>query len=149
MDAEKELADGWQRMSGLQRRIAVEALTLAEQASLLEKEIDQLAPTGHANAKNRVELLARLCLLSEICAAIDFDRMIEAREKFQALLPTHFPEYLSHLDSLTWDIGWSGCLECRHFAGRCTLGLTPQDLPESHTRLDKHCTSKIKRSRNL
>ncbi len=119
MDVEKELTESWKKIGKLQQHIAEENSDLEGQVFLLEEYIDELSKD--VKKKNaRIDLLARLCLLSEICSAIDFDRMIDAREKFQDLLPKHFEYYLSHLDSSPWHIAWSGCLGCIHFSGKCT-----------------------------
>lgn len=148
VDVEKELTEGWKKVGKLQQHINGENPDLENQIFLLEKGIDDLSKEmGKKNM--RVDLLARLCLLSEICSAIDFDRMIDAREKFQDLLPKHFEYYLSHLESAPWHIGWSGCLGCIHFSAKCTLNLTPQELDEGEENIKKFCPSRTLRSHNL
>lgn len=148
MDVEKELTEGWKKIGKLQQRVTGSNADLEDQICGLEKDIDELSKD--ASKKNtRIDLLARLCLLSEICSAIDFDRMIDAREKFQDLLPQHFEYYLSHLESAPWHIAWSGCLGCVHFSGQCTLNLTPQEVSESENQVKKFCPSRSLRSHNL
>jgi len=148
MDIEKELTEGWKRVAKLQQEIVQANSDPEEQIFLLGEDIDELS--GDAKKKNaRIDMLARLCLLSEICSAIDFDKMIDARERFQNLLPQHFSYYLSRLDSAPWHIGWSGCLGCIHFSGKCALNLTPQEVTESDDRIKRYCPSRSLRSHNL
>lgn len=150
MNIEAELNEAWNQAGQLQQAILGDGKSLEEEASLLESKVKKLAKNRKGAKKaSRVELLAHLCLLSEICSALDFDRMIDARENFQTLYPAHFTEYLSHLDTLSWHTSWSGCLECRHFSGSCNLNLIPLDAPGSADGLEKHCPKKTKRSRHL
>ncbi len=148
MDIEKELTEGWKKVGKLQQQINGESSDFENQIFALQEEIDKL--TKDVNKKSsRIDLVARLCLLSELCSAIDFDRMIDAREKFQDILPKHFEYYLSHLESAPWHIGWSGCLGCIHFSGKCALNLTPQEVSESEHQIKKFCPSRSLRSHNL
>jgi hypothetical protein len=149
LNPEEELAESWKGLGKLQQKLASKAKTIEEQIKILEKEIDEMVLKKSQTKTVRIELLKRLCLLSELCGALDFDEMIGAREKFKSLFPVHFSKYLNHLDARPWNIAWSGCLDCRHFAGRCTLNITPIDKPDSTYRLEKYCPSKVKRSPNL
>jgi len=148
MDVEGELTEGWQRVGKLQQHFIGEDIDVENQICMLEDDIGELSSEVSKKAK-RIDLLARLCLLSEICSAIDFDRMIDAREKFQGLLPNHFDYYLSHLESAPWHIAWSGCLGCIHFSGKCALNLTPQETSETGDHIKKFCASRSLRSHNL
>ena len=148
MDIERELTEGWKRVAKLQQEVNISGSDPDEQIFLLEEHIEELSK--EAKRKDaRIDLLARLCLLSEICSAVDFDRMIDAREKFQDLLPEHFDYYLAHLDSAPWHIGWSGCLGCIHFSGTCALKLTPQEATDKDDRIKRFCPSRSLRSHNL
>jgi hypothetical protein len=144
MDAEQELAESWEKIPELQHLVALQGETLAEQAFWLRLRIEEaIARNNNGWEKDKkLDLLAKLSLLSEMYAFIDFDRMIEIREKFQGLFPEHFAQFLSHLDSLSWQIFWPGCLECRHFDGRCTLGMAPVETPGGSRKLDKYCKAK-------
>lgn len=148
VDVEKELTEGWKKVGKLQQQITGEDIDLEGQIVMLEEDIGELSKAVNKKG-TRIDLLACLCLLSEICSAIDFDRMIDAREKFQDLLPRHFEYYLSHLESAPWHIGWSGCLGCIHFSAKCTLNLTPQEVSESEEQIKKFCPSRSLRSHNL
>lgn len=148
MDVERELTDGWKRVAKLQQEVIGGGSDPKDQIFLLEEDISELSKNVKKKDK-RIDLLAHLCLLSEICSAIDFDRMIDAREKFQDLLPQHFEFYLSHLDSAPWHIGWSGCLGCIHFSGQCALNLTPQEITENDDSIKRYCPSRSRRSQNL
>ncbi len=148
MDIEKELTEGWKRVAKLQQEVNMSGSEPDDQIFLLEEDIEQLSPNA-GQKDSRIDLLARLCLLSEICSAIDFDKMIDAREKFQDLLPDHFDYYLAHLDSAPWHIGWSGCLGCTHFSGTCALKLTPQEISDGDDHIKKFCPSRSLRSHNL
>jgi len=148
VDIENELTEGWKKVTRLQQDITSGNSDLENQIISLQEEIDKLSKEV-SQKSTRVDLLARLCLLSELCSAIDFDRMIDARETFQALLPGHFEYYLSHLESAPWHIAWSGCLGCIHFTGKCNLNLTPQEVSESEHQIKKFCSSRSLRSHNL
>ncbi|MDI6689373.1 MAG: hypothetical protein QME54_03010 [Actinomycetota bacterium] len=151
MDIEKELAESWKKIGKIQKKLMRKSEDVGEQISILEKEIDKLVSelNKRQDKSKRLELLTRLCLLSELCSAIDFDRMIEAREKFQDLLPQHFKEYLAHLKTIPWHISWSGCLKCRHFSGKCNLNLMPLEVSDSKHGLQKTCPSWVKKSGKL
>ena len=151
MTIKEEFTKAWEQAALLQHRLAEKSASLDEQKTLIEKEIDKLA--GEFNKKLsgslRLKLLTRLCLFSELSSTINFDSLIKAREKFKKLLPRHFEYYLSHLETMKWQVNWSGCLECRHFSGQCTLNLTPVDAPDESNRLAKSCPQKEKRSPHL
>lgn len=151
MKVEEELHESLKRISKIQQGIASKADGLDKQMELLEKRIGKMVKElgDGSNKEKRVELLAELCLYSELGSVLGFDQMITAREKFQELLPRHFNEYLSHLDSISWEISWSGCLDCRHFLGRCNLGLTPSELESDEYGLEKTCPKREKRSRKV
>ena len=143
MDAEHELLASWKQIPMLQRLVALHGNTLKEQAAYLSRQIEELE---NRNRNGWVEdlklnLLSKLSLLSEIYAIVNFDRMIEVREKFRNLFPEHFDKYLANLDLLSWQIFWPGCLECRHFDGKCSLGLTPTEL-SGGLKPEKRCRSK-------
>lgn len=144
MSAGHELAESLKHIPGLERQLALQCNTLGEQAIWLESKIDELVRRNHDgwDETQRLEVLSKLSLLSELCAVISFDKMIEAREKFQSLFPEHFKEYLGRLDSLSWQILWPGCLECRHFNGKCSLGLTPVETPGGRYSFEKYCKFK-------
>lgn len=147
----QELTKAWEKAVLLQQELANQAAELKKQKALVEKEIDELAKgfKKESSRSLRLKLLTRLCLLSELSSAVDFDSLIEAREKFKKLLPRHFDYYLSHLETMKWRVSWSGCLECRHFSGQCALNLTPVEAPDESNRLAKFCPQKEKRSPNL
>ncbi len=151
MNIEQELTEGWEKAAELERELINETKSLEEQLTLLKAQVGELAAKLEREPRKsiRVELLARLCLLSELYSATDFDHMIEIRERFQELLPEHFSEYLAHLKTLSWHISWSGCLSCRHFLGRCNLNLTPVEVPGGEHRLEKTCPSWVRRSRKV
>ena len=150
MDIEKELAEGLKMVLKIQRDLTDED-SLEERLVFLEEKITAFAKKleGEPQSDVRLELLAHLCLLSELASGAGFDRLIDAREKFQDLLPDHFSHYLSHLEQSTWFISWSGCLDCRHFSNRCNLNLSPQEDPNDIHRLQKVCSSHVKRSSKL
>lgn len=151
MTVKEELQEAWEDACRRQMNLASEAPSLDQQIELLEGEVDELTAhkSGLEDPRRRVRLMASLCLLSELCSAVNFDRMIEARERFQDILPEHFSFYLSHLESMTWHVSWSGCLECRHFAGKCTLNVAPVESEDTTHHLAKSCCHKKRRSRNL
>lgn len=151
MNIEQELTEGWEKAEELEQKLINKTESLEEQLVFLKAQVDELATKLERESKKsiRVELLARLCLLSELYSATDFDRMIEIRERFQELLPGHFGEYLAHLKTLSWHISWSGCLSCRHFLGRCNLNLAPVEVPGDEHRLEKTCPSWVRRSRKV
>ncbi|MCL5291753.1 MAG: hypothetical protein M1548_04380 [Actinobacteria bacterium] len=139
MSAERDLDKSLKRIIEIEKEISSRAPNLAEQASLLEEEIDR---NYRAGGDDSIDLLAKLCLLSEICGALDFDRMIEAREHFQEAFPEHFSHYLSNLETIGWKITWPGCLECGNFKESCALGLVPLESRESRNHFNKFCSSK-------
>jgi hypothetical protein len=144
MSAEHDLAESWKYIPMLQRQVALQGETLKEQAQWLGLQVDHLINENHNGWEEpqKFEVLAKLSLLSEIYSLVDFDRMIETREKFQELFPEHFAEYLGSLDSLVWQISWPGCLECSHFDGKCSLGLTPTEVPGGSHNSPRQCKSK-------
>lgn len=151
MAIKEEFTKAWEEAAPLQQSLAEGAESLEEQKALVEKEIDKLAKRldKKPGKSLRLELLTRLCLFSELSSALGFDFLIKAREKFKKLLPQHFDYYLGHLETMKWQVSWSGCLECRHFSGQCTLNLTPVEAPNESNRLAKFCPQKEKRSPNL
>jgi len=144
-----ELLESLEHIPALERQVASYADTLEGQAEWLESRIDELAHKNHNGLEDtqRIEIVSKLSLLSELCAVISFDRMIEAREKFQNLFPEHFEEYLRNLDSLSWRILWPGCLECYHFNGECLLNLTPAEISGGRHSFEKYCKSKEKKAK--
>lgn len=134
MSVERELDEGLKRAAELERKLFERAKTLDEQASILKNEV---GGTGE-----RVEQLAKHCLLSEICGVLDFDRMVEAREHFQEEFPEHFTYYLANLESIGWQMVWPGCLECANFEGSCSLGMQPVESTDSRNRFDRQCDYK-------
>lgn len=151
MRVDEELHQAWERAGRLQAEMMASTQSIDREIEVLEEktQTEVLQFAASPGPATRVKLLSSLCLLSELCSAVDFDRMIEARERFQELLPEHFQYYLSHLDSMSWHVAWSGCLECRHFQGKCTLNLAPVEVSEGSHHLAKACDHKTKRSRNL
>lgn len=151
LNYEDELHEGLKKIHWLHKKLSSKHTGLKEQAAELEEQIEELRnkATSAPTKDERIQLLARLCLLSEVAGAISFDRMIKAREKFLDMFPEHFKEYLAHLDSASWQITWSGCLGCLHFAGKCALNLTPIEMPSSDDKLRRICPSREKKSASL
>lgn len=147
MNAEHELTESWKHIPTLQQQVALQGETLEKQADWLNLQIDKLVDQSHSGweKESRIEALSKLSLLSEMYAIIDFDKMIEVREKFQRLFPGHFSEYLNHLQSLSWQIAWPGCLDCRYFDKKCSLGLAPAKLWGDKRSFDQQCKSKERR----
>lgn len=144
MSAEHDLSESWKYIPMLQRQVALKGKTLEEQARWLDLQVSELAkasPSGWEEPE-KLQLLAQFSLLSEIYSLIDFDKMIEVREKFQELFPEHFAKYLGSLDSLSWQISWPGCLECNHFDGKCSLSITPTEAPGGSHNSVRYCKSK-------
>jgi len=144
VSAEHELTESWKYIPRLQQQVALQGDTLDEQAAWLKSQVDKFLRKKHSdwNENDKFDALSKLSLLSEMYALVDFDKMIEVREKFQSLFPEHFGEYLSHLDSLSWQITWPGCLECRYFNKQCSLGMTPTEPPGGSSKFDRYCVSK-------
>jgi hypothetical protein len=138
------LVESWKHIPKLQRLATSKARTLEEQAQWLHIYIDERLAGNEMGQEAREEMLAALSLQSEIYSLLDFDKMIDAREKFQSLFPEHFAEYLRGLESLSWQITWPGCLECSHFTERCELGLSPSSIAGDHVSV-KTCSSKESR----
>lgn len=151
MSVEKELEESLKKINETQAEVASKVESLEEQVELLNKRVDQLAEDMQKDPKEslQLELLTELCLLSELSAAVDFDQMIDAREKFKNLLPNHFEQYLKYLEMLPQEVVWSGCLNCRHFLGRCKLNLRPVESSSDEHGLEKTCPSHVRRSRKL
>ncbi|HZD59340.1 MAG TPA: hypothetical protein VE439_02650 [Anaerolineae bacterium] len=149
MSAVNELIGSLERISVLEHELTSCGETLEEQANWLESRIDELVYWNHDgwDGEQKLEVLAELSLLSELCASISFDRMIEAREKFQDLFPEHFKEYLDHLNSLSQWVSWPGCLECRHFNGECSLSQTPVEVSGGRYGSEKRCKLKERRAK--
>ncbi|MHB0977390.1 MAG: hypothetical protein ACYC1U_09400 [Candidatus Aquicultorales bacterium] len=140
MDVERELNESLDIVVDLEKELAMRGDTLAEQAIFLERDLER-------RDENDLTALAKFCLLSEIWGAIDFDRMVEVRERFQAAFPEHFPYYLSNLDNISWQITWPGCMECANFEGECSVGLVPVESESSRGRYDRECLSKTPRQK--
>lgn len=150
MSAEHELTESWKLIPKLQQEASIRGNTLSEQANWLSSRIDERISRNKNGwtGEQKEEILAEFSLLSEIYSVIDFDRMVEVREKFQESFPEHFTEYLKGLESLAWQVSWPGCLECSHFGhvtGMCELGVSPTSLPGGRRSLDKAC--KLKENR--
>lgn len=139
MSAERDLEECLKLVPEIEKEVSRKAPTLGEQASFLAELInDKLASSD----RDKIRTLASLCLLSEICGAIDFDRMVEARERFQAMYPEHFASYLMNMVNMAWRFTWPGCLECANYDGHCLSGATPVEMPEGRSRFDKRCRLK-------
>ncbi len=156
MNIEEELMEGWKKTNAIEQELAEEYNDPEEQIEKLKNELDKLISKFLSSDKKtdnkkslRIEILAHFCLLSELLSALDFDRMIEIREEFMDLLPNHFKYYLSHLESLSWHISWSGCLSCRHFSGSCNLNLKPHESSEDEHLAGKTCSFWVRRSRKV
>jgi hypothetical protein len=153
VDANFEIAESCKLIPTIQRDVIRHGYTLSEQAFWLENHIDKIVEkdgfSGDVGleANNRIDLSAKLSLLSEIYSVIDFEKMITIREKFQQLLPIHFKCYLNNLDAVSFDMFWPGCLECRHFTGNCDLDVTPSGSWTSSSRFGRYCDSKEDRLR--
>lgn len=147
MDAARDLRESLELLPKLQRGVAENGETLEEQAIWLEATVDEKISriNGGWNKGRRLDMLARLALLSELNAVIDFDRMIEAREKFQNLFPEHFKEYLKHLDYMARAVIWPGCFECLHYKhsqNKCLLHIIPIESSVGRTGIEKRCAQK-------
>jgi len=151
LNYEDELHEALKKIHYLQKKLSSKQVGLDEQITDLEDQIEQLSAkaTSQPTKEERIQLLARLCLLSELSGAVSFDGLIKAREKFLDMFPEHFGEYLAHLDTASWEITWSGCLGCLHFAGKCALNITPIEMPSSDDKLRRICPSREKKSVNL
>ncbi len=144
MSAEHDLSESWKYIPMLQRQVSLKGETLAEQAQWLDVQVSEMVGGNRDGweESEKIQALAKFSLLSEIYSLVDFDKMIEVREKFQELFPEHFEKYLSSLDSLCWQISWPGCLECSHFDGKCSLGITPTEVPGGSHNSARYCKSK-------
>lgn len=151
LNYEEEIHEGLKKINWLQKKLVAKHNGVENQIAELEKQIEEISDkaTSKPTREERIQLLARLCLLSELSSVVGFDRMIKAREKFLDMFPQHFKEYLTHLEDASWEITWSGCLGCIHFAGKCALNLTPIEAPSSDNRLKRSCPSREQKSVNL
>jgi hypothetical protein len=149
LNADFEVAESCKLIPAIQRHVMRQGLTLQDQALWLESHVMESVNKKRFTwgENERVGLIAELSLLSEIYATLDFDKMIEVREKFQDLFPEHFERYLDNLESLSMQMFWPGCLECRNFDGKCELGLTPGGVWDRNSRFDRNCDSKEERLR--
>lgn len=148
---EDELQESFKKINWIQKKLLGQNNNLEEQVRLLWEEVESMITRfgSEPTKTERIDLVSRLCLLSELTGALDFDRMIETRERFRDLFPEHFREYLNYLKTVSWEITWSGCLGCHYFSGRCALNLVPIETPTSDHRLRKFCPSRIKKSSKL
>ncbi|MDI6715728.1 MAG: hypothetical protein QME63_02140 [Actinomycetota bacterium] len=148
MSAEHELTESWKLIPELQQQVALQGKTIEEQVTWLNSKINKLINRNKNGWEynRKMEALAGLSLLSEMYAILDFDKMVEVREKFQSLFPDHFSAYLGRLESLSWQIFWPGCLECRYFEKRCSLGISPTILSGGWRSSERMCRSKEKRT---
>lgn len=152
MEIDQELTESLKRLSELKQKIANnEELSLEEKICSLEKKVINMGNdfTENPDGFKRTELIANFCLLSELCGAVDFDRMIEAREKFKEMFPLHFKQYLSYLENASWEMTWSGCIGCVHFSGKCSLNLSPVEVASSENQTKKICHSRKQKSSSL
>jgi len=153
VDANFEMAESCKLIPTIQRDVIRHGYTLKEQAFWLEDHIkgiigkDGFNDDSGLETTNRIDLVAKLSLLSEIYSVFDFDKMIMIRERFQQLLPIHFKCYLNNLDSISFDMFWPGCLECKHFAGNCDLDVMPSGAWTGSRRFGRYCDSKEDRLR--
>ncbi len=143
-EVQKEIEEALNNLPNIHQKIISQTNGVEEEISLLENEIKKLLKKKR-DQKIKKEVLPRLCLLSEICSAISFEKMIEARELFQENFPQHFKAYLNSPDRKKWQISWSGCLSCSHFLDRCNIGLTPREKEGGST--EKYCPSYTPRKR--
>ncbi|MHB8842067.1 MAG: hypothetical protein ACYC56_09845, partial [Candidatus Aquicultor sp.] len=96
MSAEHDLSESWKYIPMLQRQVSLKGTTLEEQAQWLDAQVSELIG-GNRNGweeSEKIQALAKFSLLSEIYSLVNFDKMIEVREKFQELFPEHFEKYL-------------------------------------------------------
>ncbi|MBI4743280.1 MAG: hypothetical protein HY776_00345 [Actinobacteria bacterium] len=153
METDQELTESLKLLSELKQKLinGSDSLSLEEKVYSLEEKVGGMADdfVKNPDGPKRVELVANLCLLSELCGAIDFDRMIEAREKFQELFPHHFKQYLSYLENASWEMTWSGCIGCVHFSGKCALNLSPTEVTSGEGQTKRVCHSRRQKSANL
>jgi hypothetical protein len=149
LNADFEVVESYKLIPSIQRHVMRQGLTLQEQAAWLESHIMENVSKKRFSwsEDERVGLIAELSLLSEIYATLDFDKMIEIRETFQEIFPEHFERYLNNLESLSLQMFWPGCLECRNFNGKCELGITPGGAWDRNSRFDRSCDSKEERLR--
>jgi len=149
VNADFELAESCKLIPAIQRHVAQQGYTLREQSLWLEGHIGKTVDENRDkwSEQKRITTIAELSLLSEIYAILDFDKMIEIRENFQKLFPEHFKRYLSSLESLSLQMFWPGCLECRYFESKCELDLAPVGTWMRNNRFDKYCDSKEDRLR--
>lgn len=142
VDIEKEVLEGLEHVGEIEREILANGLHVEEYIMSLETEIDSLAGSwavGSSNRENRVILVAKLCALSELCSVIDFDKMIEVREKFIDLFPDHFQAYLGYLETSAVSSNLLfGCIGCVSYQGTCALKLEP---PSEHH--GERCPSRV------
>lgn len=126
-EKEREVEEALSKISQLHRRLAREAKNLDEEIAILKKEIKEMLPNKEKPEVAK-QILPRLCLLSELCGAIDFSEMIKARKLFQQIYPDYFPNFLKQIDKKEWELKWPGCLECSHFSFSCSLSLSPREV---------------------
>lgn len=153
METEQELTESLKLLNGLKQKLINESdgFSLEEKIHSLEEKVGGMADdfVKNPDVSKRVELIANLCLLSELCGAIDFDRMIEAREKFLEMFPDHFKQYLSYLENASWEMTWSGCIGCVHFSGKCALNLSPTEVALGDGQTKRACHSRKQKSSSL
>lgn len=148
MKVEQELEEALKKMVKIRQKLSQTTNSLEEQAAILEKSIEA-ATSDSQDKTEQTQRIAELCLLAELSGSLGFDEMIEARAKFKEMMPEYFEAYLKHLEASSWEITWSGCLDCAHFSGQCNLGLNPKDKETDTYRLEKTCSSWEKKSRKL
>ncbi len=144
---EEEVEDALHKLPSLHQKIIKKTQGIEEEIELLQKEINKLLKQKTPNSSTQTELIPRLCLLSELCSAISFEKMIEARELFLETYPDHFKCYLEQQNNKVWEVQWSGCLNCTHFLDRCNLNLRPREKKEKG-RVEMDCPSYKPRRRS-
>lgn len=111
---------------------------------MVKKAINKLRQGDLQERSKRIDLLAYLCLLSELCELTDFSLMIKARELFLDLYPKHFKTYLDLLERglLEKELSWLGCSDCIHFLSKkCSLNLVPIESRGKDGNLIRSCPS--------
>jgi hypothetical protein len=149
---EEELEESHQHIIPLHQQISEATSILSAQIEMVEKAIEALRASDLDKRPNRVSLLTHLCLLSELCGLMDFNRMIKARELFVDLYPQHFKTYLELLERGSWEkeIGWSGCFDCIHFSSKkCSLNQVPIESRGEGGTLVRSCPSLNKRKKRV
>ncbi len=144
-EIENDLKEAEKLALKISKKLARSKLSEGDRITFLYKKIDLLRKK-ELNKENKIALLSHLFLLSETCLSMDFERLIQAREKFQSIFPLHFKQYLEKMSGRTKGTTWSGCFSCKHYVGaRCELNKIPLETHLSYDRIDYYCPSRVKK----